>query len=82
LKALDRYDNAMLVFTSDHSWRHDPEYEDIVFDEFKKRGAKKSPMKHVPLLIKWPHQSSGSVVTNETFIQEILPLMQDMERVK
>ena len=57
LKNAGRYDNALLILTSDHSWRadQDPQYLSTL-DE----------VTHVPLLIKLPHQKSSYSVDTPT----------------
>lgn len=60
LKRTGRYDTALIVLTSDHVWRLDPEkppYDRIAIDR-----EMNSPLRHVPLFIKFPGQEKG--VTN------------------
>ncbi len=49
-----RFDDALLIVTSDHSWRADPA---------RKTGKGKSPLTHVPLLVKLPGQHESVSVT-------------------
>jgi hypothetical protein len=49
-----RFDDALLIVTSDHSWRFDPA---------RKTGKVKSPLTHVPLLVKLPGQHESVSVT-------------------
>jgi len=47
LKESNKFDNSLIIMTSDHSWRYDPDYDkDNLL--LKKR--------HVPLIMKMPHQ--------------------------
>lgn len=50
-----RFDDALLIMTSDHSWRFDPA---------RKTSEIKSPLTHVPLLVKLPGQREAVSVTN------------------
>jgi len=53
MKAAGRYDDALIVLTSDHSWRDDPA---------RRPGDPGDALTHVPLIIKRPGQTSpGSV---------------------
>lgn len=56
LKSAGRYDDAMLILTSDHSWRRDPIAENTTEDK----------LTHVPLIIKLPGQTEP-VEVNEDF---------------
>lgn len=54
MKRADRFDDALIIMTSDHGWRLDPE----------RRGNQvHTPVTHVPLLIKLPHQERAVSVT-------------------
>jgi membrane-anchored protein YejM (alkaline phosphatase superfamily) len=55
LKAAGRFDEAVLVLTSDHSWRNDPAVP-APSDEV---------LEHVPLIVKFPGQTEPSSVTTE-----------------
>ncbi len=48
MKEAGRFDSALVILTSDHSWRHDPQRMNKKDDE--------ENLRHVPLLIKFPHQ--------------------------
>ncbi len=48
LQAAGRFDDALIVFTSDHSWRRDP---------LLPKDSHAPERRHVPLLIKFPGQS-------------------------
>ncbi|GAB6185397.1 sulfatase-like hydrolase/transferase [Thermopirellula anaerolimosa] len=48
LQAVGRFDDALIVFTSDHSWRRDPELPTT---------PNAPERRHVPLLIKFPGQT-------------------------
>ena len=54
LKQAGKFDEALVIFTSDHSWRSDP-----------KPGRSTSDVRHVPLLVKLPHQTTPARVDGE-----------------
>lgn len=58
LKKSNKFDNSLIIMTSDHSWRNDPNYF----------GKKKSILKrsHIPLFIKLPYQDH-SIKINSRF---------------
>lgn len=60
MKEAGRFDDAMLILTSDHSWRYDPDRETTLQNE---------ALTHVPLIIKFPGQTAGFAVNDrfETF---------------
>ncbi|MBI3417136.1 MAG: sulfatase-like hydrolase/transferase [Verrucomicrobia bacterium] len=62
LKAAGKYDGAMIVMTSDHSWRHEPE-------KFKGRVVDLTEVdfRKVPLLIKFPGQQSAHTVDKTVY---------------
>lgn len=53
LRLTDKFTDSLVVFTSDHSWRHDPE---------RTSGHSAVPITHVPLLVKVPGQIESRVV--------------------
>ena len=53
LRASGHYDDALIVVTSDHGWREDP---DPSFTRDPRR------VHRVPLVVKWPGQTGGHVV--------------------
>ena len=60
LKASGKYDDALLIFTSDHSWRPDPmeRYTNWVVDPSRRQ---------VPLLIKMPGQRAPRIITKTIY---------------
>jgi len=50
LKEADKYDESLVIFTTDHGWRFDPDYQKI---DWWRWGIEK---RHVPLFIKLPFQ--------------------------
>lgn len=52
LQKSNKFDNSLIIMTSDHSWRFDPDYDKTnwwwMFEKY-----------HVPLFIKMPHQKSS-----------------------
>ncbi len=53
LKAADTWDGAMIILTSDHTWRADPQIND---------DPASSVFTHVPLVIKFPHERRPAAV--------------------
>jgi hypothetical protein len=53
LRAAGRFDNALVIVTSDHSWRYEPSLP---------KPAPPDLVRHVPLLIKTPGQSEARTV--------------------
>ncbi len=51
LRAANKYDESLIIFTSDHGWRFDPGYDP---NEWRLWALK---MRHVPLFIKLPFQN-------------------------
>ena len=60
-----KYDNALIILTSDHSWRFDPD----------ERMLRASPF-HVPLMIKWPGQTSAQVIERQVSLVQLAPLIE------
>jgi len=75
LKDTGRYDASTIVMLADHSWKQDPgdgvegDRDEAVIQDFD--ADPKHRWKHVPLIIKWPHQTSGAFVTNDIFTAEL-----------
>jgi len=59
LDSAGRFDNSLLVVTSDHSWRKDPD---------SSLTAQPDAVLRVPLLVKWPGQDRP-IVSDERFCQ-------------
>ena len=55
LEAAGRLDSALIVVTSDHSWKKDPDKRELVRERLRR----------VPLVVKWPGQREGVVVREE-----------------
>lgn len=55
LKSAGRFDDALLIITSDHAWYADPD---------RHSGRKASPLTHVPLIIKLPGQEHPGTVSS------------------
>jgi arylsulfatase A-like enzyme len=55
LKSAKRYDDSMLILTSDHSWRRDPDIPNPSREE----------LTHVPLIIKLPGQTESQRVDDD-----------------
>jgi hypothetical protein len=67
LKASGELDRALVVMTSDHAWRTDP---DIVPAEAHAR------KRHVPLLVKLPGQTEGRMMDDDIALDELRPLLE------
>ncbi len=52
LKKVNKYEDSLIIMTSDHSWRYDPDYD-------KTNRRWRAEKLHVPLFIKMPHQKSS-----------------------
>ncbi len=55
MKDAGRFDDALVIFTSDHAWPEDPEW---------KAGWRTEPRTHVPLIVKMPGQKHPLTVTS------------------
>jgi membrane-anchored protein YejM (alkaline phosphatase superfamily) len=60
LKAAGKFDDALLIFTSDHGWRWDPDVpvKDWTADPI---------LRKVPLLVKLPRQQQARVVNKTVY---------------
>ena len=67
LKQTDRFDDALLILTADHSWRWDP-------DRNMQHGA--DWRRRVPLIIKLPGQKTGTVIDEEIRTNQLQPLLE------
>jgi hypothetical protein len=54
MKRAQRFDDALVILSSDHSWRQDPE---------RKKGRDRVPVCHIPLIVKLPGQRRSLAVT-------------------
>ncbi len=66
LRATGRYDEALIVFTSDHSWRRDP---------LLTTKPNAPQRRHVPLLIKFPGQTEGQEVWDPVELADLQGLI-------
>jgi len=76
LRRADKFDGALLIITSDHSWRHDPEVPG--YDPVREDPDAVSRWKHVPLFVKRPYQREGSQVFDTVFTAELYPEIQSV----
>jgi hypothetical protein len=53
LRSVGRFDNALIIMTSDHSWRNDPNFP---------RSLPAELVRHVPLIIKTPGQTRPETI--------------------
>ena len=66
LKQTDQFDNSTIVVTADHNWRGDPQLVD----------GPAAMLRHVPLIVKMPGQSTGQVVTRDVSTTRLMKLME------
>jgi hypothetical protein len=66
LKERGTYDRSLLIITSDHSWRKDPERD---WDK---------PNTHVPLFIKLPHQRTSAISRKRLELIELGKLIEEV----
>jgi hypothetical protein len=66
LRSTGKYDDALLIFTSDHGWRTDPDQAFNRLPLFNRR---------IPLLIKLPGQKAGHVITTAFCPNHLSPLL-------
>jgi len=69
LRAAGRYDDALVIMTSDHAWRNDPAI----------RHEDHARVRHVPLLVKAPGQRSPRTVEDPVALTRIAPLLEAAE---
>jgi hypothetical protein len=67
MRAAGSFDSALVVLTSDHSWRWDPA---------RQRGELDMPRTHVPMLIKMPYQREAVSVLQRVEARELGVLLQ------
>jgi sulfatase-like protein len=67
LKDAGWYDRALLVMTSDHAWRNDPNLINTIDHP---------GMRHVPLLIKVPGQRTPGTVESPVELNRLNPLFE------
>jgi hypothetical protein len=67
LRSAGKYDDALLIFTSDHGWRVDTDPNYTADSFFKRR---------VPLIIKLPGQKNGCVINQEFCANRLKPLFE------
>jgi arylsulfatase A-like enzyme len=66
LKELKRFDQALIVFTSDHNWKRDPT------SNYQKNPEE---LMRVPLIVKWPQQDRPITIKKRVFLNHFLPLL-------
>jgi hypothetical protein len=62
MREAGRFDDALVILTSDHSWRFDPD---------RKTGKLTAPVTHVPLLVKLPGQHESIVLSSRFETRDI-----------
>lgn len=82
MRAAEKYDNSLIIFTSDHSWKWDPaedHYNVAAFPHTLPAAVDKDPYslyKHTVLLIKEPRQSEARQVHDPVVLWDIYPIIQ------
>ena len=82
LKSVGKYDQSLIIFTSDHAWREDPDQSVPIENNIDTI----SEIRHVPLIIKFPGQQVR--LDRDEFIQTsdiypfIEPILTDTETEK
>ncbi len=76
-----RYEDATIVLMSDHNWYDDPRYSYLRETGASRAvdGDKRNILKHVPLIIKFPHQKNEDVITNTVFTIDLVKLIKNHE---
>jgi hypothetical protein len=67
LRTSEKFDDSLLIFTSDHGWRADSDAEIQNIPDFKRR---------IPLIIKLPGQKTGQVIDKEFCPNLLKPLLE------
>jgi hypothetical protein len=70
LRETGQFESSLIIMTSDHSWRREPDGPD-----YKTNPSAKQYL-HVPLLIKWPGQSKGVVIEREYHLTDLHQLLE------
>jgi hypothetical protein len=78
LKQSGKWDSSLVIMTSDHAWRYDPDLSG--FDPVREDSVPHSRWKHVPLIIKRPHQRKAEVVSDPISTADIYPIIQQVIR--
>lgn len=66
LKSNNMFDKSLIIFTSDHNWKWDKKY----------RAQGKKMWDCVPLIIKYPYQKKGTIITKRVELPVIKPIFQ------
>jgi hypothetical protein len=69
LRESNQFDSSLIIMTSDHSWRLEPDGPNYKTDPLAKQFL------HVPLIIKWPGQSKGAVIEREYHLTDLHRLL-------
>ncbi len=67
LRAAGKFDDALIILTSDHSWRSDPEPQ---------MHQEKDADRCVPLIIKLPGQKTGAVIEDPLVTNQLKPFFE------
>lgn len=71
LKATGKWDSSLIIVTSDHSWRLDPAVPG--YDGAREDMVPHSQWRHVPLIVKEPHQQKSEVITEPFETLDLYP---------
>jgi hypothetical protein len=71
LRSAGKYEDAIIVLTSDHTWRSDPDWA---------AGRLQGRKTHVPLLVKAPGQQDGEVVDRRFETKDLGALIESLTR--
>lgn len=78
LQEAGTFDQTLLIVTTDHAWRFDPDKRK--FDAVAEDARPESEFKHVPLLVKRPYQRSPGRVDEPFFSAQLYPLIEEALR--
>lgn len=70
LRETNQFESSLIIMTSDHSWRLEPDGPDYKTNPLAKEFL------HVPLIIKWPGQSKGVVIESEYHLTDLHQLLE------
>jgi hypothetical protein len=70
LQETDQFESSLIIMTSDHSWRLEPD------GPVYKTNPLAKEFLHVPLIIKWPGQSKGVVIEREYRLTDLHLLLE------
>jgi len=78
LKRHKKYENALIIITSDHSWKSDPDAVYHSNTPKRKFIENHEELRHVPLMIKLPGQTENVIVDNKFELIELYGLIEQV----